>query len=544
MAIIKEKHMDIIQKAIEKKQHISKSEDLNMQTWQDFRKAAQGKKVFLFGISACADYFFEIYHDIKLEGIIDNDIRKQKFYADDFLSGAIDNQYGHLKILPIDVLNQYKHDDVIVLIASSNYYEQIIAQLEEIGIKEYYVLLIMEARKRSGTDDCSKVINDLQIRKEYVDQCCQKEVNSQKIVFYSFGTYSDHGKYITEALLKLRNDLDIVWLLNDLHTEVPKGVRKIHAGNWKRYIYEVETAKMWVYNMTVPDYIIKRTGQIYVQTKHWASITLKKFYLDSATIQDVPEKVNNWKYNSKMIDYIITGSDFDTESCRRGFGFHKDVWQIGSPRSDALFRERECKEKVCRLFKIKSDKHLLLYAPTYRFDKLKAGYQHESREIDLDYKRIKNVLEKHFSGEWNILLRLHPSVAKEGKKLIGYDFMIDAGSYADSEELVAACDIMISDYSSILFEPAFVQKPVFLLAMDRAEYIDREFDLLIDYDSLPFPIAESNEGLVQKIEQFNRDEYIKRLSDFMKRYGVREDGHASKRAAKLILEQIEGTKEK
>ncbi|MBD5449604.1 MAG: hypothetical protein HDR28_05520 [Lachnospiraceae bacterium] len=532
--------MDIIQNAIEKKQHISNRKELNTQTWQDFRIAAQYKKVFLFGISACADYFFENYHDIRLEGIIDNDVRKQGFYADDFLCGAVDNQYGHLKISSIEVLNSYKRDNVIILVTSSNYYEQIIAQLEEMGIKECFVLLIIEAHKRSTENGYPKVMDSLQIRKDYANLCCQKEMNSKKIVFYSFGTYSDHGKYITEALLKSRDDLDIVWLLSDLHTEVPKGVRKIRAGNWKRYIYEVETAKMWIYNMIVPDYIIKRPGQIYIQTKHWASITLKKFYLDSATIQDVPEKVNNWKYNSKMIDYIITGSDFDTESCRKGFDFHKEVWQIGSPRSDALFREKECKEKVYGLYKIKEDKHLLLYAPTYRFDKSRTGYQHESREIDLDFKLVKNVLEKHFGGEWCILLRLHPSVAKESAKLINDDFVIDAGDYEDSEELVAACDILISDYSSILFEPAFVQKPVFLLAMDREEYIDKEYDLLIDYDSLPFPIAESNEELVQKIEQFHQDEYEQCLSDFMKGYGVKEDGHASERAAGLISEQIKG----
>lgn len=538
--LIKGKYMDIIQKAIEKRKHISDREELNMQTWQDFGERAKYKKVFLFGISACADYFFENYHDIRLEGIIDNDVWKQGFYADDFLTGAVDHPYGHLIISSIEALSQYKCDEVIILVTSSNYYEQIIAQLEEMGIKECFVLLIMEAHKRSIVSDCAKVTDDFLIRKDYASQCCQENMNSQKIVFYSFGTYSDHGKYITEALLKLRKDLDIVWLLNDLHTEVPEGVRKIWAGNWKRYIYEVETAKMWVYNMIVPDYVIKRFGQIYIQTKHWASITLKKFYLDSATVQGMPEKVDNWKYNSRIIDYIITGSDFDTESCRRGFDFHKEVWQIGSPRSDALFREKECRQKVCGFYKIKSDKHLLLYAPTYRFDKTKIGYYHESREIDLDFKLVKAVLERHFGGEWYILLRLHPSVAKAGAKLMNYDFMVDAGNYEDSEELVAACDVMISDYSSIMFEPAFVQKPVFLLALDRAEYIDKEFDLLIDYDALPFPIAESNEELMKKIEQFDQDKYEKCLSTFMERYGVREDGSASERAAGLISEQIEG----
>jgi CDP-glycerol glycerophosphotransferase (TagB/SpsB family) len=85
-----------------------------------------------------------------------------------------------------------------------------------------------------------------------------------------------------------------------------------------------------------------------------------------------------------------------------------------------------------------------------------------------------------------------------------------------------------------MFEPAFVKKPVFLFATDRKEYIDKEYDLLIDYDTLPFPIAESNEELARNIENFNQAEYEKKLDAFMEKYGVHEDGHASERAAEFI----------
>ena len=113
--------------------------------------------------------------------------------------------------------------------------------------------------------------------------------------------------------------MDLVWIVKKMTAEVPDGVRKVYLGNRKRYIYEMETAQIWIFNMPVPYYIIKRPEQIYIQTKHWASITLKKFYLDIKTMAGTLDNIAYWKQDSRKMDYIITGSDFDTESSRRGF---------------------------------------------------------------------------------------------------------------------------------------------------------------------------------------------------------------------------------
>lgn len=533
--------MDIIQRAIEKKKHISKRKELNVQTWADCAEQAEGRKVFLFGAGACADYFFENDRNISLNGVVDSDVCKQGLQVVDFCVIS-DSEYGQFEILPPDTLKQYPPDDVVVLITSTNYYEAIIAQLEEMGIKNCFVLVIMEANERNGAGSASAAADGLQAEKNYAGKCCNEEINGLKIVINTFGTYSDHGKYIAEALLRIRKDLDIVYFLDDLRAEVAQGVRKVYRNNWKRYIYEFETAKIWICNTPVSDYIMKRPGQIYIQTKHWASVTLKKFYLDSPTTQAVQSRVDNWRYNSEIMDYMITGSKFDTESCRRGFGFNGEICQAGSPRSDALFRQEELKQKVYGYYGIKPETHLLIYAPTYRFDRPNGEYVYVSREIDLDYKMVKYALENRFGGEWNIMLRLHPSVTKAAAQIAKEEFVIDASSYQDSEELVAACDMMISDYSSIMFEPAFVMKPVFLFALDRENYIGKDYELLLDYDALPFPRAVSNDELERNILQFDRVKYEKNVKAFLNQYGVHEDGHASERAAAFILKKIDDRK--
>lgn len=527
--------MDVIQKAIARKQHISKRKELNTQTWQSFIEQMKGRKTVLFGTGECADYFFENYRDVKVDSVIDNDVRKHGLRVEDFCFEASDSEYGQLEILPPDSLKKYAVDDVVVLITSMNGYESISTQLEGLGLNRYFVFIIMEAKKRILTQEESEVIDGEQTLRDYAQECCQESINDFKIIICTFGTYSDHGKYIAEALLRIRKDLEIVYLLSNLHAETAPEIRKIYIGNKKRCIYELETAKIWIYSTPIPSYIMKRPEQIYIQTKHWASVTLKRFYLDSPTTQAVQSNVDNWRYNSKIMDYIITGSDFDTESCRRGFGFDKEVLQVGSARSDALFRQEELRKKIYEYYHIEPESHLIIYAPTYRFDRPDGAYSYVSREIDLDYKMVRNALEKRFGGEWYIMFRLHPSVAKEAVKIVKEEFILDASCYEDSEELVAACDMMISDYSSIMFEPAFVEKPVFLFATDRDSYIGKDYELLIDYDMLPFPKAYSNDELERNILGFNNKQYVAEVKKFLDQYGVHEDGYASERAAKFIV---------
>lgn len=530
--------MDIIDYAVQQELYQSEEGEIRKQTWTDFDSAVNGKKLFLFGSGEGAAYFFRKYSDSYLvAGILDNAVQWQGFAAGDLLAEAFGSVNEEAKIMPVSVLDSYKKEEVLVLITSTKYYKEMEWQLLDRGITAYYVLLMMEANQRDQYPEVYEEVDIKTMMKEYAETCCKKAIQMNKILFKSFDTYSDHGKYITEQLLKMSDRLDIVWILENIQEEVPRGVRTVWAGNWKKYTYEMETAHIWVMNTLMPTHIIKRESQIYIQTKHWASITLKKFYLDAATIIDIPEDVARWRHNGRCMDYVLTGSWFDTESVRRGFDFQKEVVQIGSPRTDAMFRMRECRRKVITNCHLKKGNKMLLYAPTYRYNKdLRGVHKTEARSIGLDYSLIRNALAAKFGGEWDILLRLHPGVAKESGKFANGEHVVDVSAYPDSEELASACDIMISDYSSIMFEPAFVKKPVFLFALDRTDYIDHEYDLLLDYDALPFSVAETNEELVHHIMDFDRTSYESDLIAFLERYGVSEDGHASERAAKFILE--------
>lgn len=502
-------------------------------TWRDFEAAANGNKVFLYGLGYCAVQFFERYgNTIIAKGIIDNDVSKHNFEIGEILPESFGTANEKVLIQGSQILNYAEPSDTVILIASSRKYQEIIYELEKKGFYNYFVIsLFKDFQADAGQNVAEKILKT-------VEEFCILPISPQKIFFNTYGNYLDHEKYISNELLKQKEKMDIVWIVSDLRAELPSGVRKVLRSNWKKMIYEMETAHIWISDNSLPDYIVKRSGQIYIQTKHWASITLKRFYLDTVAFRNEPEKLALWKRESEIIDYIVVGSEFDKESCIRGFQFNKEFIMAGSPRSDGLFHEMENKDKVFKFYGITVDTHVLLYAPTYRFDRHKEKQVHQSREIEFDYDAVKEALEKRFGGKWLIALRLHPSVKTASRDMQLPSFVFDVSTYEDSEELVSAFDITISDFSSIMFEPAFVKKPVFLYATDLEDYLENEYDLLINYRELPFDVAENAEQLCENILNFNKSEYIGRLEAFFEKYGVHEDGHASKRAAEFILELL------
>lgn len=519
--------MGCIDKAIREKRHISSQyPQVNNQVWKDFEKETEGKKVFLFGADVIGNECFANYNN-SLSAVVDNDSRKWGAELQLFFSESKGTTLGEIKIENPEVIREYSKDEIVILIASQRYYEDIIEQISKWGDYNYYVLLIMEANERKLNPGTVSEDQDTVWAQKYA----KEPIEPHKILFYDYGSYSGHGKYITEQLLALGIKADIVWAVKNPTEYVPQGVRSVYIWDRENYIKEVETAKVWVFDYVLPQFFIKREEQIYINVKHWASITLKTFGLVMEKRQE-RNREEEFIQNGLKMDCVITGSEFDEESCRSGYAFSGEFLRFGSPRSDILFQPQTSKKKICEKYKISNDAKILLYAPTFRY--IKKGILSHRIQVDIEFEGLLYALKEKFGTEWVILLRLHPNVAKDSYKISRHQNVIDVSAYSDSQELVAASDMMITDYSSIMFEPAFVRKPVFLFTTDLEEYLKNERDLLLDYHSLPFPIACSNEELFKKINEFNYVEYVDEVDAFLEKYGVHEDGHASERAAKFI----------
>ena len=408
--------MDAISRAILNGRHISKNKKINYHTWERCIKESANKKIFIFGIGNATYLFWERFRDTEnLVGIIDNDEKKWGVTADKYILSNCNESIGKYIIQPPDILKNYNPENIAVLISSINYYEKIADQLESSGIKNYYSMLIMESKKHYEIYNKNRSDDNNDSWDFYIQKYKNEQIDEKKVVFSGLYTYSGHEKYILEKLCKLRSDLDIVYITEDLRTELPKNARLVYKKNTDSSIYELSTAKAVIDNM-LGIMIPKKRGQVYIEVKHWASITLKKFGADMVITKGDEEYFNVVKKIGESLDYIIVGSELDRKSCKSGFLYQGNWLDFGSPRSDILFSENDFKSILYEKYRINKNVKTVLYCPTFRYKKEKDGLKEEFKTY-LDFDKIKIACDNFFKDACRILLRLHPSVASKSHEI-------------------------------------------------------------------------------------------------------------------------------
>lgn len=533
--------MDLITDSINKKRHIHAFNYVHKQTWECFYSEVLQKKVYVYGAGGGLRHLIRLRPNMDVTAVIDINAASYGEVIGEIHDEAICTAFQYTPVYNIDYLKKICPKDTVILITNVKDYVSISTDLLGLGYENLFVMLLMEFNNsnRKEVESLFTIGNTYVERKvRVINKILSCPVIKDKIVF-SIGAYGGHARAITDALLHKKKDIDIVWLVENPRMWHPEGVR-LAKQNTGLMLYELETAHIWVYDIMIPQYCVKREKQIYIQTKHWSSLTLKRFYLeDFSTCGDIKER-EEIKKNAEWMDIVFSGSIIDEDTCRSGFGVGNIFKRIGSPRSDVLFQEG-IREKVYRYYSIPTNKKCIVYAPTFRSAQL---FREEKVLMELDADKVMKACAEKFGSEWIVLLRLHPIIAEKNKDIALNQNVIMVSDYPDSQELMAAANILITDYSSLMFEPAYVGKKVFLFAPDRDEYIEKERTLIFDYDALPFPIAEKNDELVDVIRSFDEFQYQSQLSSFLKKYEVNEDGHASERAADIVLDLLESSYEK
>ena len=490
-----------------------------LQQWSQFYKDSESKQVVLFGIGKICEYFLKSYGpNVVIKSVVDNSQHKA--------GHDIFSIFPHLKDIEIkdpiihsfDELGHSVDASQCILLITTKYDDEI---LEGINIDSFYNVYSLP-----------KMNTDLATKREQYDKL---PIIDNKVVVFA-DVYGDQGKAITQKLLQMDDTVDVVWIVNKRPSNCSPKVRLVYRYDYESYYYEVSTAKIWIVDLVVDADIRKKDGQIYLQVKHWSSITLKKFSCEDMRWCLVPGAVENQKKEAARTDYILSGSQFDEDSCRKGFLYNGPFVRVGSPRSDILFTP-EIKNIVRNKLGISEHIKVVLYAPTFRVSKDDA-FVHKHTKQGIDFELLRESLINKFGEEWIILLRLHPSVASSADGIKLPEYVKNVSMYDDGQELVACCDALISDYSSIMFEAAYVYKPIFLFTPDLDEYLKSERQLLLDYRKLPFLISESNEELKRNIDDFDEIKYREGVEALFDKYQVHEDGHASERAAEFIFDLI------
>ena len=115
--------------------------------------------------------------------------------------------------------------------------------------------------------------------------------------------------------------------------------------------------------------------------------------------------------------------------------------------------------------------------------------------------------------------------------------IINVSKYPALNDLMIASDMLISDYSSIVFDYSYLSKPIILYASDVEQYAN-ERGFLFTYDELPFPYAYNNDELEKVVSNYSTNKYLAKLREFYKKHGLVDDGNASERVAKIIVKKI------
>ena len=357
-------------------------------------------------------------------------------------------------------------------------------------------------------------------------------IRKNRVVFSSYGGrgYSDSPKAICEVLRQSGEDLDLVWLCKDEDAvkTLPEGVRAVPSTGLKK-IRAMASAKVWVDNSRKYD-ANKKKSQIYMQT--WHGFALKKIEQDAEHVLE-HSYVEAAKHDSAQCDVIVSGSGFMTKLFRKSFWYSGAVMNTGTPRNDIFYTDHAILHaKVCKVLGLPEDRKLALYAPTFRDDHSVDAYR-------LDADMVRRKCEENFNGQWTVLIRLHPNAAAQSAGLFAYDGdrLVDATAYPDMQELLCAAGLLITDYSSSMFDYALTGKPLVQFATDIESY-QKGRDFYFPLDQLPFPLARSNEELEAILTDLQPLWTSQAWAEFTRENEFCEDGQASVRCAALILQQI------
>ncbi len=360
-------------------------------------------------------------------------------------------------------------------------------------------------------------------------------IKNNKIVCCSFlgKGYGDNGKAIIQSLVTDGRSYDIVWLYDPASTSLevfPDYIRPVPIKS-VRAIYELSTAKIWIDNKRKPLFTKKRSGQFYMVTCHGNNgikrvefdipETLTPLYLRAAT------------HDSEITDVYLSASIIDSECFRSAYRFSGELIEKGYPRQDILFQQND--EAIIEIKKklgIGPDVRIVLYAPTFR------QKMNDLNVYNLDWTGVLAAMEKSLGGQWIGLVRLHPNISEMASQLNIPSSVLNVTDYPDFDELALISDCLITDYSSTIIEAGIAGKIGFFFAVDIDDYKE-ERDFYIPLEEWPFPLASSNNELIQIINSFNNQEYeLKRDKFFSGRYGLFTPGHAAEHAANRIRKEI------
>lgn len=358
-------------------------------------------------------------------------------------------------------------------------------------------------------------------------------INNKKIFFSSYEgkQYSCNPKYIFEQMREEMPEIRYVYEYNNakkLPEKLNKGV-VIVAHNSIRYFYELMTSKIIITNNGITGKVPIRKQQVQINTWH-AGGSYKKVGKDiTAEMNGSDEYLIT--LSEKQTTYYLSSCEQFSLNMESALGAkHEKMLPFGMPRNDLFFcadeKLIEIAEKVKAEFKLDTEKKIVLYAPTYRGNAHARTYFEEN---EIDIRRILYSLQKKFSGEWVFMYRGHYHANLE----MNNGNAIDASNYSDMQELLIAAEVLITDYSSVVWDYSLMNKPAFLYTPDLEKYVGAR-NFYTPIEQWAYSYAKSNEELIKLINTYDASEQEKRNYEHHMLLNSYELGTATKQTVEFV----------
>lgn len=363
---------------------------------------------------------------------------------------------------------------------------------------------------------------------KFVYQLAKRKPLINSVLFESFSgkQVGDSPLDLALGLQKSHPDLELFWSVGKPGAIVPNGMKGMKQGSvaWLRVLAR---SKFLVNNANFPSYFRKREGQVYLQT--WHGTPLKLIGLDVKTDRTSSVYQETMKRESQYWDFLLSPSSYCSDIFPKAFSTDAKLLELGYPRNDRLAAIDNADRQAIRekLGVTDPQVKLVLYAPTWRDNNRGVNGGWES----VDYLNENSKLPPGFM----LLYRGHTNTHSSHQRRPSQN-AIDVTFYPDVAELFIASDVLITDYSSVMFDFSVTGKPVIFLApdiehyeSDRGFYFDlRETAIGPIYKSAPEAI-----GALTDLANISKT-YSEKYRAWQSKFNSKDDGNAANRVIKAV----------
>lgn len=336
--------------------------------------------------------------------------------------------------------------------------------------------------------------------------------------------YNDSPKVLFETMRddpRFKN-LKYVWAFEHPEKFDLRGAKCIKIDTWE-YFKTALKAKVWITCVNIERGLtIKKKDTIYINSWHGAGT--KKIGNACAGRHD---------YNLSNVNMMLVQSDFEKEIFIRDFNCRAEyLRKVGFPRNDELFHiTDEDRKKYRKQFNIPDGKKVILYAPTWR----------DSKDGGLSYRveppiHIEKWREK-FGDDYVVLFRMHPFTTIFNMQYD--DFARDCSSYDNLNHILAFTDVLITDYSTIVYDSAVAHIPFICFGFDYDRYY-KERGFYYDLDKVyPGGVLKTEEEVWKRIEDVMNGVDKDKYAAFRDKY-IEAGGHATEMVLDELNRQLMG----